>query len=228
MENSKNIVIISPAYPLRGGIAASGERLADEFQRQGHRVTMVSFSVQYPNFLFPGKTQFSDDPPPKGIDIQTLINSVNPFNWLKVGFKIAAMKPDLVICRFWLPFMAMSLGTILRLVRRNGFSKIIGLVDNIVPHEKRFGDRPLARYFASACDGFVVMSRSVADEMPQFSERKVVYIPHPIYDTYGEKMPRDAALDFLKLDKTSRYLLFFGFIRHYKGLDLLLESVSLL
>ncbi len=222
----KNIVIIGPAHPLRGGLATFDERLARAFQEEGHRVTIVTFSLQYPNFLFPGKTQYSTDLAPEGLDIQVLINSVNPINWLSVGLKFKKLKPDLVICRFWIPFMGPCLGTILRLIKSNGHSKIIGLIDNIIPHEKRLGDRPLAQYFASACDAFVVMSRAVEDEMKTFSNRPTAYIPHPIYDNYGEKVSREVALDYLKLPNNTRYVLFFGFIRPYKGLDLLLEAFA--
>ena len=222
----KNIVIIGPAHPLRGGLATFDERLARAFQEEGHRVTIVTFSLQYPNFLFPGKTQYSTDRAPEGLDIQVLINAVNPFNWLSVGLKLKKLKPDTVICRFWIPFMGPCLGTILRLIKRNGQSKIIGLIDNIIPHEKRLGDRPLAQYFASACDAFVVMSRAVEAEMKTFSNRPTAYIPHPIYDTYGEKVSREAALAYLKLPTDTRYVLFFGFIRPYKGLDLLLEAFN--
>lgn len=223
----KNIVIIGPAHPLRGGLATFDERLAHSFQEEGHRVKIITFSLQYPNFLFPGKTQFSTDAAPEGLDIQVLINSVNPFNWLSVGQKIREMKPDIVICRFWIPFMGPCLGTILRLIKRNGHSKIIGLIDNIIPHEKRLGDRPLAQYFASACDAFVVMSRAVEEEMKSFSTRPAAYIPHPIYDNYGEKLSREAALAHLDLPNDVRYVLFFGFIRPYKGLDLLLEAMGI-
>ena len=226
--SSKKIIIISPAYPLRGGIAASGERLAQAFLAQGHSVKIYTFSLQYPNFLFPGKTQFSDEPKPQDLGIEVVINSINPLSWLSVGRKIARESADLVICRFWLPFMAPSLGTILRLVKRNKKTKIVGLVDNIIPHEKRLGDRPFAQYFVDACDSFVVMSRSVAEEMRQFTDKNCQYIPHPIYDTYGEKVSREEALKFLQLSDNQRFVLFFGFIRHYKGLDLLLEAFGLL
>ncbi len=222
----KKVIIITPAHPLRGGIAASGERLAKAFLEQGHQVKIYSFSLQYPNFLFPGKTQYSDEPAPQDIDIQTVINSINPFNWLSIGRKIAQERADIVICRFWLPVMAPCLGTILRIVKRNGISKIVGLVDNIVPHEHRLGDRPLAQYFVNACDSFIVMSRSVKEQMRQFSNRKCEYIPHPIYDNYGEKVPRTEGVDFLQLAENQRYILFFGFVRRYKGLDLLLEAFS--
>jgi D-inositol-3-phosphate glycosyltransferase len=224
----KKIIIITPAHPLRGGIAASGERLAQAFQAKGHEVKIYTFSLQYPSFLFPGKTQYSDDSKPQDLDIQVVINSVNPFNWLKVGRQIEAEKADLIICRFWLPFMGPSLGSILRLVKRNKMSKIIGLIDNIIPHEKRVGDRTFAQYFVDACDAFVVMSSSVKAEMAQFSKKPCYYTPHPIYDIYGERVSKEAALDFLKLPNNVRYILFFGFIRKYKGLDLLIEALSLL
>jgi D-inositol-3-phosphate glycosyltransferase len=223
----KKIIIITPAHPLRGGIAASGERLAQAFQAEGHEVKIYTFSLQYPNFLFPGKTQYSDEPKPQDLDIQVVINSVNPLNWLKVGRQIAAEKADLVICRFWLPIMGPSLGSILRLIKRNKVSKIIGLVDNIIPHEKRAGDKPFAQYFVDACDAFVVMSSSVKEEMMQFSKKPCYYTPHPIYDIYGEKVSREDALSFLQLPDNQRYILFFGFIRKYKGLDLLIEALGL-
>ena len=223
---AKNILIIGPAHPLRGGLATFNERLAREFQSEGHHVNIVTFSLQYPDFLFPGKTQYSTELAPEDLKISVKINAFNPFNWLKVGFELAQQKPDLVICRFWLPIMGPCLGTILRFIRRNKQTKIVGLIDNIIPHEKRLGDRPLAQYFASACAAFVVMSRAVEEEMRIFTKRPIVYIPHPIYDTYGEKSERSAALKILQLNENQRYILFFGFIRQYKGLDLLLEAMG--
>ena len=206
---SKKIVIITPAFPLRGGIAASGERLAKAFQDAGHDVQIFSFSLQYPSFLFPGKTQYSDDAPPSDLKIYSTINSIQPFTWFSTAKKIIAFQPDIIVCRFWLPFMAPSTGTILRRVKKNLPSvQIIGLVDNIIPHEKRIGDKTLAQYFTDACDGFVVMSRSVEKEMRLFTEKKVAYIPHPIYDTYGEKINRVDALNHLKLPADKNYILF--------------------
>jgi D-inositol-3-phosphate glycosyltransferase len=227
MIMTKNILIIGPAHPLRGGLATFNERLARAFQSEGHTVNIVTFSLQYPDFLFPGKTQYSTEPAPDDLTISVSINAFNPFNWVKIGRRLARQKPDLVICRFWLPIMGPCLGTILRFIKGNHHSKIIGLIDNIIPHEKRLGDRPLAQYFASACAGFVVMSRAVEEEMASFTKRPIAYIPHPIYDTYGEKSERSAALKTLQLADNQRYLLFFGFIRHYKGLDLLLEAMAI-
>jgi D-inositol-3-phosphate glycosyltransferase len=223
---TKNILIIGPAHPLRGGLATFNERLARAFQSEGHHVNIVTFSLQYPDFLFPGKTQYSTEPAPEDLTISVAINAFNPFNWIKIGIRLAREKPDLVICRFWLPIMGPCLGTILRFIKCNNHSKIIGLIDNIIPHEKRMGDRPFAQYFASACAAFVVMSKSVETEMATFTTRPIAYTPHPIYDTYGEKSDRSAALKTLQLDDNQRYILFFGFIRKYKGLDLLLEAMG--
>jgi glycosyltransferase involved in cell wall biosynthesis len=223
-----HIVIIGPAYPLRGGLATFDERLAREFQHQGDQVTIYTFSLQYPNFLFPGKTQYSDDPPPTDLDIKVVINSVNPFNWVKIGREIADLKPDIIVCRFWLPFMAPCFGTIHRLVKRNQHTKIIGLTDNVIPHEKRFGDKMFAKYFISSCHAYMAMSRSVEADLKQFTDsQRIKYIEHPIYDTYGEKVSRQNALATLQLSAQNRYILFFGFIRAYKGLDILLEAMAM-
>ena len=225
----KKIVLISPAHPLRGGIAASSERLAQALQEIGHDVVIYSFSLQYPAFLFPGKTQMTDDPAPKNLLIKTRLNSVNPINWLIVGREIAREKPDQIIVRFWLPFMGPCLGTVLRVARwlgRNKF-RVTALVDNIIPHEKRFGDRPFARWFVGACDDFVVMSKSVGEEIGQFTSKEVRFSPHPLYDTYGEPVEKAEARKILKLPQNVPLILFFGFIRKYKGLDLLLQALAI-
>lgn len=223
----KKCIIIAPAYPLRGGIASSTERLAYELESHGYEVTIYTFSLQYPGILFPGKTQFSEDPPPERLNIKIKLNSVNPFNWWQVGREISRLQPDIVITRFWLAFMAPSLGTVLRLIKQNKHSKSIAIVDNIIPHERHFGDRALARFFVNSVDAFVVLSRAVGEQIRQFSATKPLsYIPHPNYDNYGEKVSRAQALEFLKLAPDCKYLLFFGFIRDYKGLDLLIKALN--
>jgi glycosyltransferase involved in cell wall biosynthesis len=221
------ITILGPAHPYRGGIAALNERLARQLVDEGHEVNVVSFTVQYPKFLFPGKTQFSEQKTTFSFPITREINSVSPLNWLKTGWKIKKSRPDLLIVRFWLPFMGMSLGSICRIVKLNRFTKIISIADNIIPHEKRPGDKLLCRYFIRSMDGFITMSESVLNDLGKFNYKKPkILTPHPIYDHYGEVETRESALLNLNLSKEDRYILFFGFIRDYKGLDLLLKAFA--
>ncbi len=223
----KRIVIIGTTYPFRGGLATFNERMAREFIAEGHEVTIYTFSLQYPNFLFPGKTQLSEEEVPSGLDIKIKVNSVNPFNWLKVGKELRKMAPDLVLMKFWIPFIGPSLGTIARRARKNGHTKVISVVDNMIPHEQRIGDMKLIRYFARSVDGFVAMSRSVEQDIHSFKTGKpVVFAPHPIYDNFGARYEKEEAKRLLGLDPAFNYLLFFGFIRDYKGLDLALEAMA--
>lgn len=218
------ILLVGPAHPLRGGIAAFNERLAVAFQEQGHQVDVLSFALQYPNFLFPGTTQFSPDPPPTDLSIYTRLNSINPFNWLQNGLYFSQKKYDLVIFRFWLPFMSPCLGTVARFFRK---IPVLAITDNVLPHEKRLGDKLLTRYFLAACDGFLAMSKAVLEELKSFEPHKAqVFSPHPLYDSYGKKREKDIARQDLGLEKNGKYVLFFGLIRAYKGLDLLLEALA--
>ena len=230
MKNSakKNIVILGSAYPLRGGgISSYNERLARAFQENGDHVNIITFKLQYPSFLFPGKSQYSTEPPPQDLNIEVLVNSINPFNWWNVGRKIRRLKPDLLILRYWIPFMAPCLGTIARIVRKNGHTRIISIVDNIIPHEKRIGDKILSKYFVKSVHGFVAMSHQVIRDLEQFDNttpRKFCY--HPLYDHFGVIQPKRKACEKLAIDPQLKYLLFFGFIREYKGLDLLIEAMD--
>lgn len=220
-----NIIILGPAYPLRGGLATYNERLARAFQEEGHQARILTFSLQYPGFLFPGTTQYSQEPPPLDLNIEVAINSINPLNWWRVGNKLKKEKPDLIIVRYWLPFMGPCLGTILRRVRSNKHTRIICIADNIVPHERRFFDQPFTRYFVKPIHAFITMSEKVLQDLKQFSTRPSKYVPHPVYDTFGPSIDRTQACEMLKLDSGYRYLLFFGFIRQYKGLDWLLTAL---
>ena len=223
----QRIVIIGPAYPLRGGLATFNQRLAQEFIREGNACELVSFSLQYPSILFPGKTQYSEEPAPKGLVIHSIINSVNPANWLQVGAKLRKERPDFIIVRFWIPFMGPSLGTILRQVKKNGHTKVICIADNVIPHEHRPGDRNFTRYFLKACDGFITMSEKVMSDLRRFEKQKPAQlVQHPLYDNFGEKISKEKARAFLKLDPADKIILFFGFIRKYKGLDLLLQAMN--
>ena len=223
-----NIIIIGTAYPYRGGLAAFNERLATEFQRQGNNVEMYTFTLQYPNFLFPGKTQFSPDPAPEKLTISRKMNSCNPFNWIKVGKEIAKKRPDVVVFAYWMSFMAPCFGTIARKIRKNKHTKIMALVHNMIPHEPNILDRFLPPYFVKSMDGFMALSESVVKDIEHFDKRGCPkdFSPHPIYDHYGIRLGRDEALQLLNLDPKYRYVLFFGFIRAYKGLDLLLDAFA--
>jgi len=227
MDNhKKKILILGTAYPFRGGLAAYNERLATELQLTDE-VDIWTFTVQYPRFLFPGKSQYATDPPPAHLRIRRIIHSVNPLNWWSTGRKVRRFDPDIVIVRYWLPFMGPCLGTILRVARKGGHFKVIGLLDNVVPHEKRIGDRVFTRYFLKPVDAFIAMTRSVLNDLRALEPHKpATIIPHPIYDSYGPIIPKQEARARLQLDLQKRYLLFFGFIRPYKGLDLLLQAMA--
>jgi D-inositol-3-phosphate glycosyltransferase len=221
------IILLAPAHPYRGGLASFTDRLAMQFEAEGHQAEIVTFSLQYPKILFPGKTQYTDAPAPRGISISRLLNSVNPFSWIKTGMVIRKSKPDILLIRFWLPFMGPALGTVSRLARSNRHTRAICIFDNVVPHEKRPGDVLLTKYFARSIDGAVVMSGSVGEELRAFRKNIPIRLnPHPIFDNYGAPVDRETALAALNLRTGYRYILFFGFIRAYKGLDLLIKAFA--
>lgn len=222
------VIILGPAWPYRGGIAVFSERLAREYQAQGHEVEIVTFTLQYPSFLFPGKTQYSPDPAPEGLKITRMLNAVNPLSWLRTGRYIKRQRPDLLITPFWLPFMAPALGTADRVAKSHG-TRRIAILHNLIPHEHRPGDKLFSRWFVGANDGFVTLSRSVLDDISLFDpegSKPKVYSPHPIYDHYGENIDTAEARQAIGLPTEGRYVLFFGFIREYKGLDLLLAAMG--
>lgn len=221
------VTLVGTAHPFRGGIAVFIERLAKAFKQNKDEVRISTFTLQYPKILFPGETQLSSSPKPTDLDITQEVNSINPFNWIKVGNKIRKEKPDLVIFKYWIPFMGPSLGTIARRIRKNNHTKVIVVVDNIIPHEKRFGDNALNKYFVKSVDAFVAMSQSVLDDLKTFDAKKPKLLsPHPLYDNFGTAKTREEALKALDLDANYNYMLFFGIIRQYKGLDILLKAFA--
>ena len=225
-KTQKKIVILGSAYPLRGGLASFKERLCRAFIENGDAARLVTFSLQYPSLLFPGKTQFSNSEKPD-LDIEVSVNSINPFNWLKIGKRIRKEKPDILLFKYWTPFMAPCFGTIARMVKKNRHTKIIVIVDNMIPHERHFYDTLLTNYFIKPVDAYIAMSKSVFDDIERFDPKKPKKLsPHPLYDNYGEKLHRTEALQRLGLEDNFIYFLFFGFIRSYKGLDLLIEAFS--
>jgi glycosyltransferase involved in cell wall biosynthesis len=223
----KKVIIIGSAWPLRaGGLATFNERLAKQFIQEGFDTSIYTFSLQYPNFLFPGSTQLSNEPAPTHLKIKACINSINPLNWLKVGNELRKLKPDYIVVRFWMPFFGPCLGTILKLVNRNKFTQIICIADNVIPHEKRMGDTLLTKYFFSSIHRFVTMSEKVNQDLKTFTQKPSINIVHPIYDNFGDIISKEEARKHLDLPVNEKIILFFGFIRKYKGLDLLLEAMN--
>lgn len=222
------IIILGPAHPLRGGgMTTFNHRLAKEFNDLGHDCAIYSFSLQYPAFLFPGKSQYTDEPAPENITIHSVVNSVNPLNWLTVGRRLKKELPDIIVVRYWLPFMGPALGTLLRQVKKNRHTRVICIADNVIPHEKRPGDKLFTRYFLKACDGFVTMSEKVLKDLRTFTQsRHVVLVQHPLYDNFGPMVSKETARAHLGIPQEGKVILFFGFIRKYKGLDLLLRAVQ--
>ncbi|HEX7903838.1 MAG TPA: glycosyltransferase [Chitinophagaceae bacterium] len=223
----KKIIIIGPAHPLRGGLATFNQRLAKEFNDQGNQCSIYSFSLQYPGFIFPGTTQYTSEPAPENLVIHTVINSINPFNWITVGNRLKKEKPDIIVVRFWLPLMGPALGTILRRVKKNKHTRVICIADNVIPHEKRPGDKAFTRYFLKSCDAFITMSEKVMNDLRLFEKTKLAQlISHPLYDNFGPLLSKKEARQHLGLSPDDKIILFFGFIRKYKGLDLLLEAMT--
>lgn len=224
-SDSKRIIILGTAHPFRGGLASYNERLAVEFQNQGHEVVIYTFTIQYPSFLFPGKTQFSEEPAPVGLKILRKVNAINPFNWIKIGNEIKKSNPDILIFKYWLPFMGPCFGTIARRVKKNKHTKIITILDNVIPHESRVGDKSFTKYFLKPVDAFIAMSKSVEVDLKKFDTTKPCsFNPHPLFDNFGESISKNKAKEILGLDLQKKYILFFGIIRDYKGLDLLLQA----
>ncbi|MBS1642250.1 MAG: glycosyltransferase [Bacteroidetes bacterium] len=228
MQQNNKVIIIGPAHPLRGGLASFDERLARQFQQENFNTTIYTFSLQYPEFLFPGTTQYSSEPKPTDINIKVCINSINPFNWIKVGNELRKLKPSIIVVRYWLPLMGPCLGTILRITKKNKVTKVIAITDNVIPHEKRFGDKPFTKYFLKTVDACVTMSEKVLKDLRTFTQKPAQQITHPLYDNFGEAIPKQKAKKYLDINANENIILFFGFIRNYKGLDILLEAMALL
>lgn len=220
------VVILGTAWPYRGGLAAFNERLAKQFVQEGHEVKVITFTLQYPSFLFPGKTQYSQESAPEGITIAREVNSCNPLNWIKVGRQLKKQAPDILISCYWMAFFAPCYGVIQRIVRRNGKTKCMALVHNMIPHEPSVLDKCLAPFYVRQTDGFVALSESVVRDIEMLDScgKPKAFSPHPVYDHYGEKMDKQEACKALGLDADKRYMLFFGLVRAYKGLDLLLDA----
>jgi D-inositol-3-phosphate glycosyltransferase len=219
------VILLGSAYPFRGGLAAFNERLIREFRSKGHDAELVTFTTQYPSLFFPGTTQYSTSAAPEGLTIRRMLSSVNPFTWWKTGRYIRKAKPDILVIKYWMPFMAPCLGAVARIALGNRHSRVICIADNIIPHETHFYDKLLTTWFIRSCHAFVTMSDSVLRDLARFDRKKLrASNPHPLFDNFGEPLSKEKAAAQLGLPPDKRYVLFFGFIRAYKGLDLLLEA----
>ncbi|MBS1755674.1 MAG: glycosyltransferase family 4 protein [Bacteroidetes bacterium] len=210
-------------------MATFNERLARAFQQQNYKVTIYTFSLQYPSFLFPGSTQYSTEPAPTDLNIKVLINSINPINWIKTGLALKKARPDIIVVRYWMPFMGPCFGSILRIAKKNKHSKIVCIADNVIPHEKHFYDRVFTKYFIPPIDAFITMSQKVLQDLKEFTSTKpAIQVLHPLYDNFGEKISQAVARKNLGIAADEKIILFFGFIRKYKGLDILLDAMPLI
>jgi glycosyltransferase involved in cell wall biosynthesis len=223
-----NVVIVSTAYPLRGGIAHYNALLAKHLGVR-HHVQTITFKRQYPSFLFPGKSQEESGVPSNELEVAPApqwVDSINPFNWISVAGRIAALKPDLLIFKYWLPFFGPCFGTIAKLVKKKTGSKVLFICDNILPHERRPGDVAFTRYAFKQCDCFIVQSDVIEKELTAFwPGAHYVKAPHPVYEIFGSAMPKAEAKTALHID-APRVILFFGYVRKYKGLAMLLEAMN--
>ena len=223
-SDTMKITILGPAHPYRGGLASIMEIMARTFQRRGDEGDIKTFTLQYPSLLFPGESQTVATPPPADLRICRCVNTMNPLNWVRVGRRIRRERPDFVLMKYWTPFMAPCFGTIARIARGNGHTKVLCQIDNVEPHEHHLTDKPFNRYYLHSVDGFVYMSEQVHSELRAYSDAPALFSPHPLFENFGERVERSEACVRLGLDPANRYVLFFGLIRDYKGLDLLLDA----
>lgn len=225
MEQRKlHIAIVGPAHPYRGGLASIMETMAREYQRRGYRVDILTFTLQYPSLLFPGKSQTVETLPPADLSIERKVSTINPLTWWQVGRQLCKMRPDIVLMKYWTPFMAPCFGSIARLARKNGHTRVICQIDNVEPHEHHITDKIFNRYYLRSVDGFIYMSEQVHGELEAYTHAPALFSPHPMFEHFGERKERTEACNALDINPNERYSLFFGLIRDYKGLDTLIEA----
>ena len=220
------IYLLGTAYPFRGGLASFNQRLALELQNLGHEVELWTFTAQYPALLFPGKTQYEAGPPPHQLKIRPLLHAYQPWQWRKVGQLLKKEAPDLLICAYWHSFMAPAFAKVLSMAKQNHKTKTIGLLHNLLPHERKWFDPYFAKLFLRQTQACLTLSQAVAQQVQHYRpELPTKTEAHPLYDNYGEIIPKSLARQQLQLPETAKIVLFFGFVRAYKGLDLLLEAL---
>jgi glycosyltransferase involved in cell wall biosynthesis len=221
------IIIVGPAYPLRGAMAQLNIILG-WYLSKNHDVQIVSFTRQYPSLLFPGKSQIDPGKPLFNVPTVSLIDSINPISWFRAARYITNQKPDVIIFRYWMPFFAPCFGSIARLVKRKTNAHVIFICDNIIPHEKRFGDVALTKYAFHSVDAFIVLSKTVEEDLRRFLPKaRYVLSPLPLFNVFGELQPKREARMKLGISD-DRVMLFFGYVRAYKGLGVLLDAMPLI
>ena len=219
------IVLVGPFPPFRGGISDLNAALADHLSKR-HEIHAINFTTQYPKVLFPGKTQFKKGDSAQEVDSIRCLSSINPFSWRKTAYKIIDIEPDLVLFRFWLPFFAPAFSGVAKKIKKYSDATIMVICDNIIPHEERLLDTRLTKRFFGFIDSFIVLSKKVENELLSFvPEAKYKYSPHPIYSIFNNTLSKEQAKAELKL-ATKKVLLFFGLIREYKGLDILINAME--
>lgn len=219
------IIIIGTAYPLRGGIAHFNALLANHLQKR-HEVETITFKRQYPKLLFPGKTQEETGEHSEINPAPELIDSINPLNWFSVAKKISKHKPDLLIFKYWMPFFGPCFGTIAKRVKKHTGAKVLYICDNIIPHEHRLGDIAFTKYAFRQADYFIVQSDAVEkDLLHHFPDSIYRKVPHPVYENFGCSIPKNQAREALGIFK-KKVILYFGYVRKYKGLMVLIEAMK--
>ncbi len=225
-------VIVGTAYPLRGGIAQYVALLHRALVARGHEVKIITFSRQYPKILFPGKTQDEQGGPGIAVEAEQIIDSINPLSWRRAGQRIAEFEPDAVIFKFWLPFFAPAYGVIARtakkiLRKKNKQTKIIFIADNAIPHEKRPGDRAFTNFAFKVVDHFIVQSSAVERDLKSLKpDAAFTRLEHPVFESFGAPISQQEARKKLGLEEKDEVLLYFGFIRKYKGIDIAIKAVA--
>ena len=221
------IAILSCFYPYRGGISQFNACLYDELRKE-HVVRAFNFKRQYPEFLFPGKTQFvTEDDEAVPVESTSLLDTANPFTYISTYRAIRDWEPDVLIVRYWMSYFGPSLGYITRKMKKH--CKVISILDNVIPHEPHFFDEPLTKYFLKGSTGSVTLCEAVSKDLLNIQpDARYTVIQHPLYSHFGQKLPREIAEERLGLEHGKKNLLFFGLIRDYKGLDILLEAFRML